>query len=121
MKITFITGSTATKLVDGKPEKKPTRFYGGETEDIVDKEAEAALDAGIALKAGTKEAKTLSAKLLADANPKTRRQNLDAETPGLKDRMMAKVGMKELGKAAARGRLADLGEKMGGSKKKVED
>lgn len=115
MKITFATGTTATKVGD----KKPTRFYGGETEDIVNEQAQVALDEGIAVKAGTKEAKALAAKLLG-GNPKTRRQDLDAKTPGLAARLARKAEAE--GKVlSARDRLGELGEKNGVSKKKVAD
>lgn len=121
MKITFLTGSTATKV----GEKKPQRFYGGDTEDIVDKQAEAALAEGIALKAGTKEAKEFARTVKID--PRTRNQRLDTKTPGLEQRLAAKRAVTEAlqgaGKKAATGgrSKADLlGEGLNGPKKEPD-
>lgn len=90
MKIVFTAGATSTKVGD----KKPTKFYGGETEDIVDKEARYLLAHGFAAKPNSKEAKAFLATL--DPNPRTRRIDLDATTPGLAKKIRAKSRLKEL-------------------------
>lgn len=131
MQIALFVGTTSTEVgKDG-----PTKFYGGEIADIVDKEAESLLAQGFAAMADSKEAKEFLAKL-PRANPKTRRMRLDAETPGLAERVKVKNAMKEAAervraeaKAEAekkttttrrRRPLEDLGAGLNGAAKKVD-
>lgn len=110
MKITFLLGATATKVGD----KKPTRFYGGETENIIDDQAESLIAQNVAGKPGSKAVKEAVA-AIGDGNPRTRRQDLEAKTPGLEARLMAKgiipqktrKSLKELGVEANGGKDAD--------------
>jgi len=118
MKITFLTGSTATKV----GEKKPQRFYGGDTEDIVDKQAEYLMGEGVALKAGTKEAKEFARTVKID--PRTRNQKLGQKTPGLEQKLAAKRALAEAlegaGKKAGRSKADLLGEGLNGPKKPAD-
>lgn len=78
MRITFFVGATATKLIKGKPDTNATKFYGGETEDIVDKEAKI-LVPEFAAKADSKEAKEFLK--VHSVDPRTRRQRVVNNEP----------------------------------------
>jgi len=115
MKITFLTGCTSTKVGD----KKPTRFYGGETEDIVDAEAKYLIEQGFAGRPNDRDTKAVAAAIQADINPRTRRQDLEAETPGLRARLAIKgLGMDGLPlegrKVGPRSKTALLGTELNG-------
>lgn len=122
MKITFMIGATATKLIKGKADKKPTRFFGGETEDIVDKEAKQ-LVPEFAAKADSEEAREFLKG--HTPNPRTRRQKLDATTPGLAEKLAAKRAVARMmtegvkqgatrARTEARSKTALLGDQMAG-------
>lgn len=99
MKITFTAGATSTKVGD----KKPTKFYGGETEDIVDSEARYLLDNGFAARPGSKKAKAFLSTM--EENPRTRRIDLEARTAAA-DRALAKK------RRGDRSRLDLIGEEL---------
>lgn len=90
MKIVLFVGTTSTKVGD----KEATKFYGGESVDIVEKEAQSLIDQGFAALANSKEAKDFLSKKPAE-NPKTRRHNLKAETPGLAEKVAVKKAAKD--------------------------
>ncbi len=108
MEITFFVGATATKLIDGKPDKNPTKFFGGETADIVDKEAKILVPEFAALADSEEAKKFLRGHIV---NPRTRRQRLDAETPGLKEKLAHKRALARL--------VEDSADKMGEQVKEV--
>lgn len=129
MNIVLFVGTTSTEV--GK--KEPTKFFGGETADIVEKEAESLLAQQFAAIPGSKEAQEFLAK--HKPNPRTRRIRLDAETPGLAARVEVKKAMKDAAdkvkadaqakakEAAPRRRqrsLDDLGAGLNGAAKKED-
>lgn len=91
MKVTLLVGTTSTEV--GK--KKPTKFFGGETPDLVDREAQYLLDNNFAAKPGSKVAKAFLATL--DENPRTRRIDLEAKTPGLAAKLREKSRLRRAG------------------------
>jgi len=129
MQIVLFVGTTSTEVGS----KEPTKFYGGETANIVEKEAESLISQGFAAKANSKEAKDFLSKA-PRVNPKTRRQNLKAVTPGLEQRVAVKKAVKEAAEkvkkeaeaakpaAAPRRRrpLEDLGAGLNGAAKKED-
>jgi len=112
-KITFVMGSTAREV--GK--KKDTRVYGGETLDIVPDQADAALREEIAVKPGSKEAKAFLA--ANKVNPRTRRQNLEAKSPGLDLKLAGKRALADF-VSGRRSKSDLLGEKLNGPKTKAD-
>lgn len=122
-RLTFLTGSTALVLDEDTKKMVTKRVYGGETYEVEAGQAADALAADIALKANTKEAKAQAGALLAAANPATRRQNLDAKTPGLAGRMAKKKALEAAGAALlskGSSKLEKLGDDLGAKGPKKE-